>query len=358
LVNEKEQMRESLSLKEYLLQGYDYFLYLKKKWIFLLIAVILGSIYGFYKIKTTPTTFVASLTFMINEDDGNSYLGAGELLSQFGLGAGGSSENNLDKISALASSRRIVGATLLDSVVVDNISDLLANHIIEKYKLHDKWNESEDQNIHNFLFVSKSNSIFSDLENSVLMSLHGQVVGSGKPESGLFEIGYVPETGIMHLIVTTVDEDISLALCQRLYHFLSDFYTMEATQKQLKTLQNLVVRLDSVGKELSMTEYQLAVAMDKAAGIYSQKDQMGIGRLSRQVQYLSLLYGEIATRKEASDFILKNTTPFFQVIDRPLKPLRLVSPSLLISLFYSNLFAGITVIFFLLAYKVIKDTLQ
>ncbi|MEL6276275.1 MAG: Wzz/FepE/Etk N-terminal domain-containing protein, partial [Bacteroidota bacterium] len=120
---------DEITLKELILKIQEYFWYLwGKKW-WIIAAGLIGGAIGFYRAWTTPLTYTAELTFMVNEDDGANAGGVGAILGQFGLGGGATSEYNLDKILALSRSRRIIREVLFDSVEINSEADLIANHI-------------------------------------------------------------------------------------------------------------------------------------------------------------------------------------------------------------------------------------
>lgn len=348
---------DEITLRELILKLQEYWQYLwARKWPFigagLLMAVVfVGRAY------LQPTTYTATLTFMVNEDEGSGLGGAAAILGQFGLGGGAASEYNLDKIVSLARSRRIVQQALFEPASIDGQTDYLANHIIRIYDWHEAW--EEDTLLQGFFFTYDSIPAFTRSEGRALQSIYGQVVGNpAEGVEGLFSASYEEETGILSLKVVSEQEELSIALTEVLYDKLSAFYIQQSTEKQQVTVTNLQERADSVQQVLEQTEYQLAQLRDNSQGFQLSKDQLRQQRLSREVQVLSILLGEIIKNLSTSEFILKSATPFFQVVDTPLAPIKPAPKGYLKQAVIGGLLGGFLVVMFFIGQKIYVETMD
>ena len=127
---------DEISIKELILKTQEYIKIIWSKKIPLIAVSLLFGLGFAVKSYLKPTTYTAELTFMVNQDEGGGMSGIGAMLGQFGLGGGGGA-SNFEKITEIARSGKICERTLMDSATVGGTTDLLANHIIKAYEMHD-----------------------------------------------------------------------------------------------------------------------------------------------------------------------------------------------------------------------------
>ena len=349
-----QPFNDEITLKELILKVQEYFWYLwGKKWWIILAGLIGGGI-GFYRAWATPVTYMAELTYMVNEDEGAKLSGAATILTQFGLGSSGS-EYNLDKIVALSKSRRIVQKVLLDSTVVDGNDDLVANHLVNILNLHADWANS--LNLKDFYFDNNELESFNRSAKRALKIIYLKVAG-GENKPGLLNSTYTESTGILRLAVTSENEDLSIALTKGIYTYLSNFYVKQSTEKQRETFQQLNAEVDSISIALSIAENKLANFQDRSQGLLSRRDALPKNTFSREVQVLAIMYGEALKNRETAAFILKNKTPFFQILDGVLEPAKVIAKSKFVSSIVSALIAMLGVGVFLMIYFVYNNIMR
>ena len=159
----------------------------------------------------------------------------------------------------------------------------------------------------------------------------------------------------MSIDVSTTNEEISLALANRMFESLSEYYVNKAIEKQSKTLSVITAKKDSVLTVLKGTEYQLANFKDSHRGLLMRTDQISELRLQREITALSAMYAEVLKNTEVADFSLKNKMPFIQVIDAPLSPIQPTQISLLRKILISIVIGGIFGSVLVVGRKVFKD---
>lgn len=294
-----------------------------------IVAAVVVVVTGIFLVRAwlEEAVYPARLTFMVNEEEGNSLGGVASILGQFGLSAGNGGSYNRDRIVELARSRRIAQAALLDSATLHGQSDLLANHLIRIYDYPgERWRK--DTLLRDFTFAGPDVAPDDRRGQRALQSVYGHLTGD--PRRGtppLYSVGYNDDTGILFISAKTADEQLSITLAEKLYRHLSNFYIRQSTQRQQQTYDNLQTKVDSVQRELQNAESRLARLQDASYGLTRQSDQLQRERLDREVRLLNVLYAEVIRNKETAAFLLKNATPVFQVIDMPAGPIRAVGAS-------------------------------
>lgn len=341
-----------VTLKELIQTTERYIRHLWAKKIWIILIALLGGAYGFYKAYKTPVTYTAELTFMVNEDDGSSIGGLGSILGQFGLGGQSSSEYNLDKIIYLGLSKKIINAALLDSVYVANKNDLLANHIIKYYDLQATlW--KKDSSLSNFSFQSDDLANFNAKALKAIRDLYIKTTGVPSDRSNaLIQLGFHDQTGILKIEAFTPLEELSIAMTDVVYKNLSSFYISKSTEKQRATFENIQTKVDSIRTALNKAEYAVARFDDSKLGLVKRTDGLNRAYYQRDITVLQIMYGEALKNLEASSFMLKNATPFFQLIDKPAYPLKKNSASTVRNVILYAILAGLMLsIIFLLIYS-------
>lgn len=346
---------DEITLKELILKVQEFFWEAVRYW--WIIALFVIPIIGFmlYRAFTTPPTYRATLTFMLNEDEGSGMGGVSAILGQFGLGGGSRGKVNLNKLLELSKSRRIVQMALFEKVSIKGENDFLANHIIFKYDYHEKWKENTTE-LKGFLFSHDSIPSFSRVENNVLKRLHQHILGTPNTES-LASTSINDDSGIMTLLTNTNHEELSICLAEILYQKLSKFYIDKTIEKQQKTYELFKAKTDSIQQALDNTQYRLLRFKDTNRSLTLRQYEAEEIKLQQEVQKLILAYGEAYKNLEVADFSLKSSTPFIQMIDLPIAPIKPKKESKLKALLMGFFLGGFLGLIFVFGRKVIRDTM-
>ncbi|MBL0006763.1 MAG: hypothetical protein IPP25_06105 [Saprospiraceae bacterium] len=355
-MEEKESTyNDEISLRDLILKIRSFIQEVIRYWNIPAVCVLLALAYqGYQYIKFEPT-YPARITFSVDEDEGGSSPGLTGILGQFGLGSVRPSRYNLDKILALSKSRRVIEHMLFGKIIIDGKDDFLANHLIREYNLNPPTQTNESSGS-GFYFTHDSLPAFGRQENEMLMALFNFIIGPpDNPRKALITADYNEDTNIMSIDVSTTNEEISLALANRMFESLSEYYVNKAIEKQSKTLSVITAKKDSVLTVLKGTEYQLANFKDSHRGLLMRTDQISELRLQREITALSAMYAEVLKNTEVADFSLKNKMPFIQVIDAPLSPIQPTQISLLRKILISIVIGGIIGSVLVVGRKVFKD---
>jgi len=347
---------DEITLKELIEKIIVYLKEIRKGFLIVLaIAALMGG-YMFYKAYKTAVVFPAKLTFMLNEDTGGGASGVAAILGSFGFGGGGGSSYNLNKILELSKSRNIIEDVLFTQATIDGKNDYYANHIIDKYKLHEKNWAKDTSGLSTFYFKRSSLDSFTRLENTALQSLYGMVLG-GEGQPGLFSGSLTKESGIMTFNMVTVSEDLSIGFLNTLFEAISSFYIKKAVQKEQETVNLLKFKVDSVKSVLFGREAGLAHFEDSNLFLQEQTAALPKKRLNRDVQMLTVMYGEAVKNLELAQFALQNKRPFLQAIDRPIPPIKPQRESKLKSLIMGIAIGTVLASVFIILRKIIRDAM-
>lgn len=355
--NQPTYEEDEITLKEVILKIQEFILEAwRHKWWIVAAGLGFAAIFLVRAMLEKPT-YTATLTFMVNEDEGGSMGGIATILGQFGLSSGSRSGRfNMEKIMALARSRRIVQEVLFEQADLNGKHDYIANHIIDFYDYHQAW--EKDTLLSGFYFRNDSITLFKEIERKALLAIYGRMVGNPQKEvEGLMDIGYNEETGILSLNVKSYEEVLSIIIANKAYEKLSRYYIEKTTEQQQKTYNTLKFKVDSIQTALYQKEQQLAQFQDQSQSLLLRTDNIKQTRLNREVQMLTLMYGEAIKNLETASFLLKSSTPVFQVVDPPISPIDPVRESKLKALVLGGFLGGFVALFILLGGKIVRDTI-
>ena len=340
---------DEITLKELLLKIQDFW---REIWSNKLLVLLITNIVALAFLANTwrkDVTYTANLSFMLTEESSSIGGTAAELL---GLGE---VDYNLDKISALATSSKIIYEALLQKITIEGKEDFIANHLIQVYGLQENWkNEGagkyKEFSLKDFYFNNGIKENYSRKEQRALKVLQDLIVKK------LLSISYDKRTQVFLLNATTLNESLSTDLVDHVYEALVAFYVDKTVGRPQKTYHMLELRTDSLAQLLDQEERKLALAKDRNQGLIGSTYQVTIGRLDRKVTQISAQYMQALKNKEAVEYILQNKTPDFQIIDRTFIPLSNAASSLK-ALLLGGLLGSFLGIGYVIGRKIVRDAL-
>lgn len=340
---------DEITLKELILKVKEFYEEVIHYWWIIALCCVFTLGYFLFLAFTTPVKYEAELTFMLNDEAGGGAIAG--LLGSFGFGGSSGQSINLEKMVELAQSRVILNEVIFDEITIENRNDYLANHIIRVYDLHEKWGKSENEKMHNFLFTHDDISAFDRTEGTaykyILKLITKDLISTN-----------IEETGIVELKSTTEKESISLHFTNELFDVLSSFYLDKSIEKQLATYKNAKSKTDSVATMLANAEYSLAAFQQKNRNLSLETAKLQEQRLARAVLRLSTVYAEALKITEQTKFALDNATPFVQVIDRPLIPLKKVRKSKIKAVLLGVSLGIFISVLYIISRKIVRDAIN
>jgi hypothetical protein len=332
--SQKRTTDEEITFRDLVLKLLEYLRELVSHWKWILFSGLLLAIVLVGKALLTQPVYPATLSFMINEDNGNPLGSISGVLGSFGISS--RSRNNPEKVLELARSRRIVENSLFRNARIGDSTDLLANHLITYLDTLEKFNkkawyrfgDKTDTLPRHLDPVVRKDPRFTEGERMVLKKLFREI--TGHPDSGdggMLESRYNETSRIMYLTIRSKNPELSLNLTNTLFDELSEFYVRKTVEKQQTTYLVVKAKTDSIRYVLENKEQQLAALEDSWLGRYSQQSKLTEKKLEKEIRLLNITLAESLKNQEIADFAVRNTMPYVQTIDRPTFPLDTEKPS-------------------------------
>jgi uncharacterized protein involved in exopolysaccharide biosynthesis len=314
---------DEISLKELIHQLQDWIAYLKTQWKLIVGIAALGAMIGFvYAIFVKPN-YLATTTFVLEEDKGGGAGGLGGALglaSSFGLDLGGGGGGGLfssTNIIELMKSRFVVEKTLLNPVQVAGKEISLADYYIQINELRDDW--SKNPLLVNINFpINADRKKFSLQQDSIL-----ETISDDLKNNNLTIIQKDKKVTIISLTVKTENELFSKLFCEQLLKETSDFYIETKSKKSRLNVDILQNQADSIRAELNNAITGVAAESDN---VYNLNPAFNVKsspsrRKQVDVQANTAILTQLVAQLELSKVSLRKETPLVQLIDRPILPL-------------------------------------
>lgn len=309
-----------------------------KFWIALITIVVAGLFV--LNAWLTPKTYSAQVTFMINDDEGGGLSGIGAVLGQLGMGGSKGGKYNYEKISQLTTSRKMLSEMLFAEAIYKGKKDCIGNHFLNVYNIRDEW--AGDTLLKDYHFTNKKKNKREQYADQVAVfklskALKGDPLNGVK---GIIGVKYDDESTILTLSAETASPQLSIIMSNALYDQLAEFYISKTLERQQGTYDHVKYKVDSIFGVLRASENRLAGFQDQSHGIILNTTRLPKEQMARKVEMLYLMYGEAIKNLETAEFLLKNATPYFQVIDQPVEPLQPLGKSRFKALIIGT-FAGV-----------------
>lgn len=300
----------------------DFFDFLKKKALIIIIFTILGVLLGFFYAFFKKPSYEAKLVFILNDSKSVNMGNLTSLVGQLGIGGQTGLNVSEDRVFYLANTKRIIGGALLKK---NSQGQTLGDKLILLRKLKLGWEKDTILNHFNYFKASKVEDL-TMAENKamdqliqIILSSKKYVVDSYKKK--VASLVGSQNSGIMYVSFEFSDEDFAKDFVKGIYGELSNFYSISA----IKSLQNnydlISNREDSLKRELQVVEDQVATTIDNNFQVNKFVGKIGENRLRRKLEILNLFYAEVIKNKEIAKFNLDQERPVFQVVDEPMLPL-------------------------------------
>ena len=346
IIDQQQQIdNDEISLKELIGKIKEWIAYLKTQWKLIIGIAALGGIVGFVYASFQKTTYLATTTFVLEEDKGGGMGGAMGLASSFGfdLGGGGGGLFTSSNIIELMKSRLVVEKTLLNPVIVAGKEISLADYYIQINKLNEGW--AKKPSLKNIGFpVNADRTKYSLEQDSALY-----VISLRLTKNNLTITQKDKKASIIILTVNTESELFSKLFCEQLLKETSDFYIETKSKKSRLNVDILQRQADSIRAELNGAITGVATASDN---VYNLNPAFNVKRTPstrRQVdvQANTAILTQLVAQLELSKVSLRKETPLVQIIDRPILPLEKEKLGRLKSLVLGGFLAGFLTVLYL-----------
>jgi Chain length determinant protein len=358
MIEQQQQIdNDEISLKELIQKIQEWIQYLKTQWKLIVGIAALGGIIGFVYASFQKPNYLATTTFVLEEDKGGGGLGgAMGLASSFGfdLGGGGGGLFTSSNIIELMKSRLVVEKTLLNPVQVAGKEMSLADYYIQINELKEAW--SKKPALANISFpVHADRTKFSLQQDSIL-----QTISAGLTKNNLTIAQKDKKVSIISLTVKTENEIFSKLFCEQLIKETSDFYIETKSKKSRLNVAILQHQADSIRAELNSAITGVAAASDNVYNLnpaFNVKRTPGTRR-QVDVQANTAILTQLVAQLELSKVSLRKETPLVQLIDRPILPLEKDKVGRLKSLILGGFLAGFLTALYLVFGRLFKNLIS
>lgn len=348
----KNSIDEDISLKTLILKIIDWWRYLVSRWLFILIVGFIGGVLGLlYSIFNKPT-FVATLTFVLEDDSKNGLGSLGGLAAMTGinLNGGGGGVFQGDNILELYKSRTMLTSALLNS---SNRNDsLLIDRYIEVNNLKQQWiNNSSLRNL-DFTIPKEDFSFQHDsLIGVFIENIKENYLQIKKPDKLL---------SLIEVKVTSPNERFSKDFTEVLVQEVNNFYIQTKIKRASDNLKIIQYQVDSVRRELNSAISGVASLSDANPNANQALQALKVPSSKRQVdvQANQAILSELVKNLEAARINLRRETPLIQIIDKPILPLKIERIGKAKSMVYGGIIAVFFGLLFLCGRKYFNEIMK
>jgi uncharacterized protein involved in exopolysaccharide biosynthesis len=338
---------DEISLKELIQKIQEWVTYLKTQWKLIFGIAAFGGLIGFVYASFQKPNYLATTTFVLEEDKGAGVGlgGALGLASSFGLdlGGGGGGLFTISNIIELMKSRLVVEKTLLNPIQIGGKQISLADYYVQINELKESW--AKKPKLANINFpVNADRTKFSLQQDSIL-----QFISTELTKENLVIAQKDKKVSIISLTVKTKNELFSKFFCEQLLKETSDFYIETKSKKSRLNVDILQHQADSIRAELNGAITGVAAASDNVYNLnpaFNVKKTPGTRR-QVDVQANTAILTQLVAQLELSKVSLRKETPLVQLIDRPILPLEKDKVGRLKSLVLGGFLAGLLTVLFL-----------
>ena len=337
MTDEQPQLdNDEISLKELIQKIQEWLAYLIMQWKLIIGIAALGGILGFMYASFQKTSYLATTTFVLEEDKGGGIGGAMGLASSFGfdLGGGGGGLFSSSNIIELMKSRLVVEKTLLNPIEIAGKEISLADYYVQINKLKIKVSFP----------INADRTKFSLEQDSILYG-----ISSGLTKNNLTIYQKDKKASIISLTVESENENFSKLFCEQLLKETSDFYIETKSKKARLNVVLLQHQADSIRAELNAAIIGVAEATDN---VYNLNAALNVRSSPSKIKQLDVqantaILTQVTAQLEMSKASLRKETPLVQLIDRPILPLEKKKLGRLSSLISGGFLAGFLSVLYL-----------
>ena len=346
ITDEQTQIdNDEISLKELIKQLLEWIAFLKTQWKLIIGIAALGGILGFVYASFQKPSYLATTTFVLEEDNSGGGGIGGALASSFGIDMGGDAGGlfSSSNIIELMKSRMVIEKTLLNPVKVAGKEISLVDYYIQINDLKKGWSKKPALTNINFQ-VNTERSKFSLEQDSIL-----ETISADLKYNNLTIEQKDKKVTILSLTVKTKDELFSKLFCEQLLKETSDFYIETKSKKSRLNVDILQHQVDSIRTELNSAITGVATESDNVYNLNPAFNVKNTPSRRRQVdvQANTAILTQLVAQLELSKVGLRKETPLVQLIDRPILPLKKDKVGRLQSLIFGGFLAGFLIVLYL-----------
>lgn len=350
---------DEISLKVIILKIKKLGLILKSNYKFIFISSAIGGILGLTISIYNKPTYIAKLTFAMEEDkaSGGGISSALGLASSIGIDLGASTGGAFaaSNLGELMTSRLIVEKTLLKPIKIGRDTISLAEYYIQINELRKSWMESPI--LRNLQFPPfADHSKFTFQQDSILQEIYESLIDKQKLSINQKE----KKVSILAIMVTSENEKFSKLFCENLAEETSTFYIQTKSKKSRMNVDILQRQVDSIKNALNGAITGMASASDNVYNLNPAFNIKASPSKKRQidVQANTAILTNMVVQLELAKINLRKESPLIQIIDSPILPLEKHKLGKLKSIFLGCFLFGVLSLLFLTLKRLYQDSVK
>ncbi|WP_375448218.1 hypothetical protein [uncultured Fibrella sp.] len=343
---------DQLSPKEVIARAKNFQYIIKRNWMLLAGMIVISGLIGYLidASSTKKTVYAAKIIFNLGGGSGSSQMAdLGALASAFGLGQAAPEASLFtgDNFMLYSKSIPVIEKTLMKTVVVNDTSYLLVNYYIQHSGILDKeW--EEDTALQKFRFKQPTlRKDYNKLQIAAMADINARI----SDELSIKQVDR--KSSFMALIASMENVDLAKSFVENHIVTIEDDYRLKQTKKTTEMERFLSHRVDSLYRQLSGTENQLASYLNQNQQVVVAEGQLKQSRLSRSSTFLTQQYYTAVSSLDNLRLSLIREQPLFTIIEPVTLPLYATIPAKIAMQagFAIGLVLGIVIIF-------IRETLR
>jgi Chain length determinant protein len=339
---------DEISLKELILKGKEWVVYLwRYKWIILLVSALGGALGFAYSKYITKPEYTAQVTFALEQKSGGAASALGGLASSLGIGdIGGASSSGMfggENILMLMKSNRIIHEALKAPIL-----ELDSNHLLNAYVKNHFAEELKEKKVS--LFPKTFDSISNTRAQDSLLLL----ITKNIREKQLIAERADKKNSIINLEVKDQNEQWALLFSKMLVQHAIDLYMEIKVGKLISTERELTRKRDSIRGLLDGSITTLAIETDLNSHAPLMRYKTKQAKKQVDVEVLKTMYGNVIQNLEMTKFQRSQEEPIIEIIDEPILPLAKEEFDIL----YGSFIASMAAIFLCMFYIIIRKYLN
>ncbi len=343
---------DEISLKELILKGKEWVVYLwRYKWIILLVSALGGALGFAYSKYITKPEYTAQVTFALEQKSGGAASALGGLASSLGIGdIGGASSSGMfggENILMLMKSNRIIHEALKAPIL-----ELDSNHLLNAYVKNHFAEELKEKKVS--LFPKTFDSISNTRAQDSLLLL----ITKNIREKQLIAERADKKNSIINLEVKDQNEQWALLFSKMLVQHAIDLYMEIKVGKLISTERELTRKRDSIRGLLDGSITTLAIETDLNSHAPLMRYKTKQAKKQVDVEVLKTMYGNVIQNLEMTKFQRSQEEPIIEIIDEPKLPLEEAKLGKVEGGVLSTFLFGFLTLFFIVIRKIFRDILE
>lgn len=326
----------------------DILTYLLSKWIIILIFGFGSAGIGLLCSFIIKPKYTAHLAFVLVEK-GSAGGGLASLASNLGfvglLGSGSDNAFSGDNLLEIIKSRYTIEKTLLTPINFEGKKISMADAYIQFTGMKKSWLKSEKKELQNLNFpFDQARNTFSRTQDSVLCDIYNDFIDN----NNLIILRKNKRINMVNVYFTSKSEVFSKLFIENLINQTYEFYKNTRTAQSQLNIERMQHTADSVKNLYESALY--GSARVSQVNINSAMQYAAVPRIKEEynVQLYGAVYAEVLKNLETLKLDRARDTPIFQIIDKPIYPLKKEKFGKIKGIVYGGGLGGLIIVMFLL----------